>query len=340
MWPASTRYACPGKAASGQDQGVTQRDRFVRRFLGSGAKLALPLSLLLLVCGGAPVRAQAGGNQAGLVVVHGDGRVITRCVRFDETQITGLTLLQRSGLAFSADTGPMGSTICSLNNEGCPASDCWCECKGTPCAYWIYFQRNPDGSWGYANIGAALRQVSSGDVDGWMWGDASSLPPAVSFEAICGSPDSDPPDQDPVTSEPETSEPLSPTVTSTAPSTAPATGAPTVTSTAGAIASPTVPPDDATPTSPISRTPVATRTPIPTMSTAVPESIPVSLSPTATAGIPVTETEPAPTEVPGALPTTTDVEEPSRPSGYLAFVAVLGVIGGLSLLLRRQRRGP
>ena len=162
--------------------------RFVTRLVGVGARLALPLFLLLLAFH-ALARAQEGGNQAGLVVVHEDGRVVTRCVRFDEAQISGLTLLQRSGILFSASTGPMGSTICSLNGEGCPTSDCWCECKGTPCAYWIYFQRNPDGSWGYANIGAAMRQLTDGDVDGWMWGDTTSLPPVVSFEDICGAAD-------------------------------------------------------------------------------------------------------------------------------------------------------
>ena len=116
----------------------------VTRWIGRGAKLALPLLLLFVVLH-TPARAQEGGNQAGLVVVHGDGRVVTRCVRFDEPQISGLTLLQRSGLTFAAEAGPMGATVCSLNGEGCPTSDCWCECHGTPCAYWIYFQGNPDG---------------------------------------------------------------------------------------------------------------------------------------------------------------------------------------------------
>ncbi len=328
------RHACarstgPGRGANRQDQGVAQRGRFVMRLLGSGARLALLLSLLLLVSS-APVRAQEGGNQAGLVVVHGDGRVVTRCVRFDEPQISGLTLLQRSGIAFSADTGPMGSTICSLDNEGCPPSDCWCQCKGTPCAYWIYFQRNPDGSWAYANIGAALRQVFPGDVDGWMWGDTTSVPPVVSFEAICGSPG------------PADPNPADPTATPTVLSTAPVTVAPTVTPTAGAIASPTATPspDDATPIPQPSRTPAATRTRIPATSTAVPLTTPVEPSATATAGIPMTPTNPAPTEVPGTLAAASDVEEPSKPSGYLAFVAVLGAIGVLSLLLRRQRKGP
>ncbi len=304
---------------------MTQRGRFVVRFLGPGARVALPLILLLLV-GSAPVRAQDGGNQAGLVVVHGDGRVITRCVRFDEPQISGLTLLQRSGIASSAETGPMGSTICSLNNEGCPVSDCWCECKGSPCAYWIYFQRNPDGSWGYANIGAAMRQISPGDVDGWMWGDTTSMPPAVSFEAICGS--AEPAATEPAAPQPAATEALASTAKPPAITAVPTTVVPTMTSTVEAVASltATVQPDRATPTPWPSRTPAATATSIPATSTAAPLPSP-------------TEPSLAPTGAPSPAPLAPDVEETGKASGYLAFVLVLGVIGGISYLLRHRRKG-
>ena len=44
-----------------------------------------------------PAQAQTG-NQAALVVVHGDGSLVTRCVEFNEPQINGYDLLQRSGL--------------------------------------------------------------------------------------------------------------------------------------------------------------------------------------------------------------------------------------------------
>lgn len=153
-------------------------------FVRGWALLALPLTLFGL--GISPALAQSGDNRAGLVIVHGDGRVLTRCVAFSETQITGLDLLQRSGLPFVSASGPLGVTVCALNGEGCPASDCFCMCKGTPCAYWTYFLGTPEGGWVYANMGASMRQVRDGDVDAWVWGDGQQRPASVSFEAICG----------------------------------------------------------------------------------------------------------------------------------------------------------
>ncbi len=302
--------------------------RFVTRLFGAGARLALPLFLLLLAFH-APARAQEGGNQAGLVVVHDDGRVVTRCVRFDEAQISGLTLLQRSGILFSASTGPMGSTICSLNGEGCPTSDCWCECKATPCAYWIYFQRNPDGSWGYANIGAAMRQLTDGDVDGWMWGDTTSLPPAVSFDDICGAAD---PQSPPVAS------PTAPPPTATVPAetlptevlATPTVAVPTATLRAEATASPaaTALAPDPTRTSRPSPTPTAVA------ATATPTPVPPSPEPPPPTAIqPAQGTDVAPAE------TAAPALESSKSSGYLAFVALLGVVGGVSLFLRHRRKG-
>ncbi|MHB1319396.1 MAG: hypothetical protein ACYCYF_12330 [Anaerolineae bacterium] len=297
---------------------MTQGLRLVMRLTRGGAKLALPL-LLLPVVFASPIRAQEGANQAGLVVVHGDGRVTTRCVRFDEAQISGLTLLQRSGIVFTASTGPMGATICSLNGEGCPTSDCWCECKGTPCAYWIYFQRNADGSWAYAPLGAALRQLGNGDVDGWMWGDTTSLPPAMSFEAICGTE----PSQSPATPVPTEASTIAATLApTTTPVPAPAvTAGPTATTKAL----------DPTQTPETSATPAASPTAVPATPSATPvppspePPLPTALVPTARP-----DDQPADAEAP--------ISEPSSSSGYVAFAVILAAVGGVSLFLRHRRR--
>src|SRR5438105_3624236 len=41
-----------------------------------------------------------GPNRAGLVILHGDGRMTTACVRFQEQSISGLDLLDRSGIGY------------------------------------------------------------------------------------------------------------------------------------------------------------------------------------------------------------------------------------------------
>ena len=60
-----------------------------------------------------------GTNQAGLVIIHGDGHMVGRCVEFSEPQITGYDLLQRSALDLNIEVSGMGATICRIDEEGC-----------------------------------------------------------------------------------------------------------------------------------------------------------------------------------------------------------------------------
>jgi hypothetical protein len=128
-------------------------------------------------------------HRAGLVVVHGDGRVVTRCVTFTEESISGAEVLRRSGLAVVFTSyGGLGYGVCAIDGEGCEAGrDCFCQCRTTPCAYWIYSHRQSDGSWVVSGVGASSWSLSDGDVDGWVWGDGSVIPPDLGLEEICAS---------------------------------------------------------------------------------------------------------------------------------------------------------
>ena len=146
------------------------------------------LSLVLLAALAARVHTrQPDPHRAGLVVVHGDGSVASACVTFSEESISGAELLRRSGVEVTlGDYGGLGYGVCAIGNEGCPAGrDCFCQCRGRPCAYWVYSHRQPDGSWAVSGIGASTWQVRDGDVDGWVWGDGSAAPPLVAFEQVC-----------------------------------------------------------------------------------------------------------------------------------------------------------
>ncbi len=153
--------------------------------------LALLLGLLLAWCG--PARAQAPGPRAaGLVVVHADGSVHTACVTFAEERITGLALLQRANVQPVTALNGGGAAVCSLQGAGCPASDCFCACKAAPCRYWAYFHRSTDGTWTYSGVGAAGWSLGHGDVDAWVWGDGTQLPPALEFADVCPPPQPEP----------------------------------------------------------------------------------------------------------------------------------------------------
>lgn len=152
------------------------------------------LAALLSVSGLAGAGASAQSvNQAALVVVHGDGRVLTRCIDFTEAQISGLELLQRSGLDLNLEASSMGAAICRLDGEGCtfPQQSCFCQCEGESCVYWSYW-RWDNGEWRYSQLGASNSTVSPGGMDGWVWGagtvDMAQSPPALSFASICAAP--------------------------------------------------------------------------------------------------------------------------------------------------------
>jgi hypothetical protein len=129
------------------------------------------------------------GNQAALVIRHSDQSVQTVCVDFSEPEISGLELMQRSGIDLELDVQGLGAAVCRIGQTGCPANDCWCECKGGgDCTYWSYWLRS-GGQWQYSQGGASAYTVSDGDIQGWSWGpgavNLAYSPPDLSFENIC-----------------------------------------------------------------------------------------------------------------------------------------------------------
>lgn len=154
--------------------------------------------ILAFIAGYLPQTARAQQtNRVGLVVDFGDHH-ITRCVEFTESEITGYEVLRRTDLDLVVSaSGGMGVAICDINNtSGCPASDCFCQCKGSTCIYWAYHHLI-DGSWQYSQLGASNYKVRDGDVEGWAWGEGSmndaAAPPVIPFDQICAPPATDTP---------------------------------------------------------------------------------------------------------------------------------------------------
>ncbi len=265
--------------------------------------VALLVAGALLVA--SPTAAQEPPHRAGLVVVHGDGRAVTRCVSFAEEAITGVDLLRRSGLSVTLSAfGGLGYGVCAIDGEGCQAENCFCQCQGSPCAYWVYSHRQPDGSWAISGVGASSWQLRDGDVDGWVWGDGSTAPPPLPFEAIC------PEDAAP----PPTEQQPSPTAAGSP--TAPSTPPPSPTH-AIATATPAPPSVTATPTTPPGPSPTVPPTPNPT------------ILPTPTDRPPVSS--PTPTSQPAAA-------SGVSPAGYAFFgLFTLGLVGLLLYVLLRQK---
>jgi hypothetical protein len=296
-----------------------------------GLMLIMSMSLARVAGGSRDAHAQEP-NRVGLVVAHGDGTTVTRCVEFSEPEITGYDLLIRSGLdtVFSA-YGGTGMAVCAVDGEGCPAGDCFCQCQGSPCVYWAYY-RLKDGQWEYSGLGAGGRAVSSGEVEGWAWGEGGTeggaMPPVIAFDQICAPPATDTPTATATrTSSPEptatSSSTPTPTPTATTPpptstpaptdtphptsTSAPAATAPSPTPTPTATRSPTTTPtwvNDPSPTPVSAHTATPTATAASSASTTVPEqgdgamaaSLPGQAAPTDGAALAATSTlESAPT---------------------------------------------
>jgi hypothetical protein len=151
--------------------------------------LILIISLLVLVLGLAlsqPSSAQ-GTNRAGLVIQFSDGVVETRCVEFSKQTITGLEVLEQSGLPVLAAFDPsLGAMVCKIQEQGCPVDNCLCQ---NPPDYWSYWHLNGN-SWVYSPAGSSTYQVSDGEVQGWSWGPGNP-PPVRTFNEICAAPAAD-----------------------------------------------------------------------------------------------------------------------------------------------------
>lgn len=154
------------------------------------------LLVMLFLCTLFLLAAQADErNRAGLVVDLGDGVIETVCVNFTGEDISGFDLLQASGLAVEIDAQGIGAAVCRIAETGCPAGNCFCQCKGADCTYWSYWHQ-VEGAWEYSAAGAGTYRVGPGDVEGWTWGPGSVTeaiePPSISFAEICAAPTSPP----------------------------------------------------------------------------------------------------------------------------------------------------
>ena len=150
------------------------------------------LLLITLVATFLPAVLAQETKRAALIVVLAGGETVTRCVEFGEAQISGFELLNRSGLAVEAGGSNLGASVCRIEETGCPANNCFCQCAGGACEYWSYWHLL-DGNWRYSQVGAGAYQVGDGAVEGWSWGpgspDQAPEPPLFTFAEVCAEPE-------------------------------------------------------------------------------------------------------------------------------------------------------
>ena len=113
-------------------------------------------------------------NMAGLVVMHGNDTVLTRCVEFITPTLTGVQLLSLSGLQYT-DAG--GGYITGIDNEACT----W---GGAGCQWWSYWISDTGNStWASSSVGTGSRTIRNGNLDGWQAQPDQSYPAALRLQA-------------------------------------------------------------------------------------------------------------------------------------------------------------
>jgi hypothetical protein len=129
-----------------------------------------------------PGCAAAGSGHAALVVEHGDGSVLTRCVSFGTATVTGDQLLDSSGVAWSGQAfGSYGQAVCALDSE--PAH--YTSCPGQD-GYWAVFVSRDGGAWQLSSIGISSLTLADGDAEGFRYVPAAGNPaPPPSPAGLC-----------------------------------------------------------------------------------------------------------------------------------------------------------
>ena len=130
------------------------------------------------------------GNSAAIIVRFDDETIVSRCVDFSEEEITGYEGLRLAGFSIDAGFAAQGGKVCRINETGCPADDCFCQCQGGPdCVYWSYWHMDEE-AWSYSMVGATSYRIKDGSIDGWSWGpgnvNQAIEPPLISYDEICG----------------------------------------------------------------------------------------------------------------------------------------------------------
>jgi hypothetical protein len=147
--------------------------------------LASGLAALAALAPGSPLVAScagAGTHHAALVVEHGDGSVVSRCVAFDTASVTVEWLLNTSGAAWSGQTfGGFGDAVCALDGEPAHYSDC----PGKD-YYWAVFVSHEGGSWQLASVGISTLTLGDGDAEGFRYVPSVGTPAAPpSPSSVC-----------------------------------------------------------------------------------------------------------------------------------------------------------
>lgn len=129
--------------------------------------------------------AETGGTkQVGLVVTFPDGKTHTEIVTVPDAA-TAIDALRAAKLTVATNEGSFGTSLCKVNETGCPADDCFCD----PANYWAYYHLSGT-AWASAMEGVGSYVPANGAVEGFAWSgfdanfNPTVQPPVYTFEQL------------------------------------------------------------------------------------------------------------------------------------------------------------
>ncbi|MCU0506863.1 MAG: PEP-CTERM sorting domain-containing protein [Anaerolineae bacterium] len=129
--------------------------------------------------------AQTGGTkQVGLVVTFPDGKTHTEVVTVPAAA-TAIDALRAAKLTVVTNEGSFGTSLCKVNETGCPADDCFCD----PAKFWAYYHLT-GSAWTSAAEGVGAFVPANGAVEGFAWSgfddtfNPTVQPPVYTFEQL------------------------------------------------------------------------------------------------------------------------------------------------------------
>ena len=149
--------------------------------------IAAVLALIMLALLAASVAADTPTTiQVGLVVAFPDGSVHTEIVKAPSTATT-FDILLAANLKVVSESTQYGPAICSINDTGCPATNCFCDAAH----YWAYYHQDAaTGKWVVAQEGAGSFVPANHAVEGFAWSgvdanyNPTTQPPARTYQQI------------------------------------------------------------------------------------------------------------------------------------------------------------
>jgi hypothetical protein len=145
----------------------------------------LVLAVALLALTATAAFAQGGGTkQVGLVVTFPDGKTQTQVVTVPATA-TAVDALRASRMSVVTSEGAFGTSLCKINDTGCPADNCFCD----PNKFWAYYHLN-GSSWASAMEGIGTYVPANRAVEGFAWSgfdakyNPTVVPPVYTFDQL------------------------------------------------------------------------------------------------------------------------------------------------------------